>query len=96
MQAIKTESGISKVKKSQEKASNRHLPLECHVNNNWTKRVLPTLFRWAGNQPAPFTIPEANILEALKVICCEVYGDSFASELNLNLSSVALRLVRIF
>ena len=96
MQVIKTESNISKVKKSQEKASNRHLPPECHANGNWTKRVLPTLFRWAGNQATPFTIPEANILEALKVICCEVYGDSFVSELNLNLSSVALRLICIF
>lgn len=96
MQGIKIESGPSSkpVKKSQEKASNSRLPAECHENNIWTKRVLPTLFRWAGHQPKPFTIPEAKILEALKAICCGIYGDSV--EIDLSSSSVALRLVCIF
>jgi hypothetical protein len=98
MQGIKTESGpsskpLSKVKKSQEKASNSQLPAECHENNIWTKRVLPTLFRWAGYEPAPFAIPEANILKALTTICCGIYGDSV--EIDLSSSSVALRLVCI-
>jgi hypothetical protein len=96
MQGIKTEPGPSSkpVKKSQEKASNSQLPAECHENNTWTKRVLPTLFRWAGHQPAPFTIPEAKILKALKAICSRIYGDSV--EIDFGSSSVALRLVCIF
>jgi hypothetical protein len=94
MQAVKAEPGpSSKVKKGVEKASNSQLPAECHEGGLWTKRVLPTLFRWAGHQPTPFTISEAKILEALRIICRAIYGESF--EIDLSLSSAALRLVCI-
>lgn len=54
------------------KVTNDDLPKSCHINNTWRGRVIPTLFRWAGTQPNPWSIPDSNITEALKIIC-DVY-----------------------
>jgi hypothetical protein len=84
----------SKVKKGKDaviKPNNKQLPAACHEDGTWTKRVIPTLFRWAGVQRKPFAIPEAKVVEALQIICGAYYGNSIPIEITP--SSTGVRLV---
>lgn len=62
----------------QERASrpkNSDLPDECHHNNAWCAKVIPTLFEWAGTQPQPFALSDQSIRDALLAITQAIYGD---------------------
>jgi len=49
------------------------LPCECHIDDMWTKQVIPMLIYWLGCQKSPwYPIPNL-VLEVLRTTCQEVY-----------------------
>jgi hypothetical protein len=52
------------------------LPKECLENKTWRKKVITTLFRWAGVQSNPWVIPDTKIVDALQKICTVYCGTS--------------------
>ncbi|KZP03798.1 hypothetical protein FIBSPDRAFT_968690 [Athelia psychrophila] len=61
----------SKVKLST-KVSNSILPPEAQENHLWRKVIVPTVFRWLGSQPHPFTVNGENLANIASIIW-EVY-----------------------
>ena len=49
------------------------LPPECHIDNMWTKQVIPTLIYWLGRQKTPWYPTPNLVLEALRTTCQELY-----------------------
>ena len=49
------------------------LPHECHIDDMWTKQVIPTLIYWLGRQKSPWYPAPNLVLEALRTTCQEVY-----------------------
>ena len=49
------------------------LPPECHIDDMWTKQVIPMLIYWLGHQKSLWYPTPSLVLEALKTTCQEVY-----------------------
>lgn len=64
----------SKPPSKRKRASNQtSLPPECHIDDMWTKQVIPTLIYWLGRQKTPWYPAPNLVLEALRTTCQELY-----------------------
>ena len=49
------------------------LPPECHIDDMWTKQVIPMLIYWLGHQKSPWYPTPNLVLEVLRTTCHELY-----------------------
>jgi len=61
--------------KRRTKPSNNKLLKEWLKDGVWRKRIIPSIFRWAGIQENPWVIPDEKIADALTKICDVHFGD---------------------
>jgi hypothetical protein len=76
---------------SSRKPTNDGLPKEYLEGGVWRKRVISTLFRWAGTQPNPWIMPDVKVVDALEKICDAYYDQSI--QLAITTTSTAFCLV---
>jgi hypothetical protein len=86
---VKIEPALSR----HEKHQNDNLPKECQEDGIWRKRVIPTVYRWAGIQPNAWIIPDEELIEAFQIMCDAYYNGVI--ELSITTNSIAFRLVRL-
>lgn len=74
---VKVENTDECEKVPRSRVTNKHLPEQLTINDRWTKKILPTLFRWFAAQANPWS-PVAEDLEAsLQLIGSHFAGDDY-------------------
>jgi hypothetical protein len=58
------------------------LPEECHANDVWTKKVVPTLIAWLGCQNSPWFPAPERVLKALRTACEEFYVEEIVEKIS--------------
>ena len=61
--------------KRRAKPTNNKLPKEWLEDGVWCKRIIPSLFHWAGIQENPWVMSDESIADALTKICEAHFGD---------------------
>jgi hypothetical protein len=78
--------------KRRPKPSNNKLPKEWLEDGVWRKRIIPSIFRWAGIQENPWVISDEKIADALTKMCDAQFGD--VAEHPITPNSEPVRVVR--
>ena len=65
-----TDNSLPKPKSSRSgsRFTNNNLPSILLSNRKWSKKVLPTLLLWLGDQPNVWSVPERDLIHALREI----------------------------
>jgi hypothetical protein len=61
--------------------TNMGLLKECHINDMWTKKVIPMLIAWLGCQACPWSPAKEDVVMALRTTCEELYVEEVAEKI---------------
>lgn len=77
---VKVENTDERERVPRPRVTNKHLSEQLTVNDVWTKKVLPTLFRWFAAQGNPWSPVPEDLEASLQLICRHFAGEDFTMD----------------